>query len=118
MGVFSNIGSENFPARHPEMHVVVSLAASPAEYGTTRVLRLKLIEDGTLTLVDGSETIEIPEGGGGRRVELARIFRLRDLVFPSPGDYQISVLVDNDEEGTLPLIVSRIEGESRDGAAG
>jgi len=118
MGVFSNIRAEHFPARHPEMHVVISLAASPAEYGTRRTLRLKLInEDGSLTLVEGSQMMEIPEGGGGRRMELTRIFRLRDIVFPSPGDYQISVLVDNDEKGSLPLIVSKVEAESRGGAA-
>jgi len=117
MGVFSNIGATEFPARHPEMHVVVSLAASPSEYGSTRILRLKLInEDGSLTLIDGHEEIAVPEGKGGRRVEVSRIFKLRDIVFPCPGDYQISVLVDNDEKGSLPLVVTKIEPSPQPGA--
>ncbi len=118
MGVFSTIRAKSFPARHPEMHVVVSLAASPAEYGQTRTLHLKLInEDGSVTLVDGTETFRVPEGSGGRRVELTRIFRLRDVVFPSPGDYQISVLVDNDEKGFLPLVLTPMSVETSIGEA-
>jgi len=117
MGVFSNIRAAEFPARHPEMHVVVSLAASPSEYGSTRTLRLKLInEDGSLTLIEGHEEIVVPEGKGGRRVEISRIFKLRDIVFPCPGDYQISVLIDNDEKGSLPLVVTMAEPSPQSGA--
>ena len=49
MGIFNIIRATNFPARHPELQVIVSLNATAAEAGQTRTLSLKLLE------VDGDE---------------------------------------------------------------
>ena len=106
MGIFRNIRSSAFPARHSEMHLIVKLRPSPAEYGQTRKLTIKLMdEDGKSELVNFSRDIEIPHPAGKQRFEINQILRLRDIVFPEPGTYQFSVLVDNDEKGTLPIEV-------------
>lgn len=106
MGIFRNIYSSSFPARHPEMHLIVKLRPSPAEYGQTRKITIKLMdEDGKNELVNFSRAIEIPRPTMKQRFEINQILRLRDLVFPEPGTYQFSVLIDNDEKGTLPIEV-------------
>jgi len=106
MGIFSNMYSSTFPTRHPEMHLVIRLRPSPAEYGQTRKLTVKLIdEDGKTELLNFSRDIEIPHPTGKQHPEINQILRLRDLVFPQPGTYLFSVLVDNDEKGTLPIEV-------------
>ena len=110
MGIFSQIYASKFPVRHPEMHVIVSLSASPAEYNTTRKLTVKLMdEDGKQEILSWSRDIRVPAGSGMRRLEVNQILRLRDVVFPEPGSYQFSVLVDNDEKGTLPIFLVQRE---------
>lgn len=106
MGIFSVIHAPKFPVRHSEMHLIAKLYASPAEYNTTRKLTVKLLnEDATQELVNWSRDIRVPQGTGGQKVEINQILRLTDLVFPTPGNYQFSVLVDNDEKGTLPILL-------------
>ena len=106
MGIFRNIYSSSFPTRHPEMHLIIKLSVSPAEYGQTRKLAVKLMDDDATTeLVNFSRDIEIPQTVGRQKHEINQILKLRDIVFPKPGTYQFSVLVDNDEKGTLPIEV-------------
>lgn len=105
MGIFRNIRSSTFPVRHPEMHLVVKLRASPAEYGQTRKLTIKLMDDDAKEMMNFSRDIDIPRPTGRQQLEINQILRLRDLVFLKPGSYQFSVLIDNDEKGTLPIEV-------------
>ena len=110
MGIFGEIYSEEFPAKHSDMYLVVALAASPAEFGQKRTITIRLINaDATETLVDFSQPIVVPTATGGRRAEINSILRLRDIGFKTPGTYQFSVLVDNDEKGTLPIELIKIE---------
>ncbi|MFC2020373.1 DUF6941 family protein [Chloroflexota bacterium] len=104
MGVFRNIYSKAFPARQPEMQIIVKLRATPAEIGQTRKITIKLMDDDAKTeLVNFSRDIEVPRPAGRQQPEINQILRIRDVVFPEPGTYQFSVLVDNDEKGTLPI---------------
>ena len=105
MGIFSIIYSTGFPLMWPQMHLIVKLIASPAEYGAKRKLLIKLLnEDATQEIVNWSREFQVPQGTG-QRVEINQILRLNTLVFPAPGDYQFSVMVDNDEKGVLTLHV-------------
>jgi len=109
MGVFDRISAADFPARHPEMVLVMKLSAGPAEYGGTRKLVVKLLdEDATQELVDWSRDIDVPPGSGGP-VEINQFLKLRDLVFPVEGVYTFYVLVDDDEKGTLPITLARTD---------
>lgn len=105
MGIFGTLYSKKFPARHPEMHLITKLSARPAEYDTTHKLTIKLLnEDATQVIVNWSRDLQVPHGTG-ENVEINQILRLTDLVFPGPGRYQFSVMVDNDEKGVLSLLV-------------
>jgi len=107
MGIFNRIFAHEFPTRQPEMHLVVKLDASPAEYDTVRKLTIKLLDEtGKQEIVNWSRDIHIPIGSGAERAEINQILRLRDVVFPTPGTYQFSVIVDKDEKETLPITVA------------
>ena len=104
MGIFNEISAPNFPARHAKMHLIAKLDAGPGEYDQTRKLTIKLLnKDATQELVNFSNDIHVARGSAGQRVEVNQILELRDIIFPSPGNYQFSVLVDNDEKGALPI---------------
>lgn len=110
MGIFSKIFAHEFPTRQPEMHLIVKLDASPAEYDTDRKLTIKLLDEtGKQEIVNWSRDIHVPMGSGAERAEISQILRLRDVVFPKPGAYQFSVIIDKDEKGTLPITVALME---------
>ena len=109
MGMFSQINVPSFPAGHPQMFVVVQFSVPPAEYGRQFKLTVKLIDE------DGQENLSTPvldqvaPRGVGSSVYANVILRLVGVVFPKPGTYEFSVLVDGDTKGSLPLTVLQIE---------
>ena len=104
MGLFNKINARQFPWIHPEMHLVVSLVAAPSEYGMKRQLTIKLMdEDASKTLMTLSGEVQIPQGEGGRAVEINSIFKLNNVKFPDAGTYQFAILVDHDEMGTFRI---------------
>jgi hypothetical protein len=110
MGIFRTINAETCPTRQPEMYFITTLTAGAGEFGRAATVGVKLMDSSAKqTLVDFSQQIVVPTAEGGRRAEVNVIVRLRDVVFPDFGAYQFSVLVDNDEKGTLPIEVNKIQ---------
>ena len=106
MGIFSNIDAPKFPVRHSEMHIIAKLVASPAEYGQTRKLTIRIMDsDAHQQVLEWSREIDVPSGSG-QKVEINQILRLRDVIFPKPGAYGIYVLVNEDHKLTLDFTVT------------
>ncbi len=104
MGIFTNIYAPKFPAVHPEFYLIAQLKASPAEYGRDCTIGIKLIDqDATEELVSLSIPRHVPHSERGIRVSLNQIARFPGLVFPKPGMYEFSILVDNDLKGSLAI---------------
>ncbi len=108
MGIFTEVLCSEFPATHPDLSLVAGLTASPAEYGRQRQVTFKLMDE------DGQEVLKeltIPATPAEGNRNLWFIIRMRDLVFERPGTYQFSLLVDNDEKGSIPLQVRGLSQE-------
>lgn len=73
MGIFREINSFSFPARHPSMHLVINLAAEPEEYGISRKLTVKLIDADGKEILSLSGPVNVPKGEGGRWPEVNAI---------------------------------------------
>lgn len=111
MGIFNNIRSTDFPARHPELQLIISFNATPAEAGQTRNLTVRLLEiDGEDVLPVMTREFTVPEYQR-RPIEVNHIIKIRDIVFPQEGSYEFRVLVDDDDKGSYSFTVSRIENE-------
>jgi hypothetical protein len=109
MGIFNNINATNFPAAHPEMYLVAQLSARASEYGRKFKLGIKLLnEDASKVIIDFQGDAEVPTGRNGLPVNMNIMLRLVNTVFPEPGTYGFSVLVDGDEKGTLPIEVIQL----------
>ena len=109
MGIFNIIRATNFPARHPELQVIISLNATAAEAGQTRTLSLRLLEvDGDDVLPEMSREFEVP-AYQGRPIEVNHIIKIRDIVFPKAGPYEFRVLVDGDDKGFYSFQVGEVE---------
>jgi hypothetical protein len=109
MGIFREINAYNFPARHPSMHLVLSLRAELGEYGVDRNLIVKLLDADGNEIMNLSGQLSVPKGGGGIVPEVNAILELKDVIFQKPGPYQFVVLVDKDYKGDLTISVNKVE---------
>ena len=116
LGTFANINASKFPTRHPEMQLVLRFEASPAEASTKKKLEVKILdEDGQQVGAAGGEFL-VPTAEGGRRIRMQTLMRLRDTVFPKPGDYTFAILIDGKTEAEVPLSLTLLgEGETNNG---
>ena len=106
LGAFNNIRASKFPARHPQMQLVLGMDASPAEVGMKKKLEVQMLnEDGEkVGGMEGEITIP-PPAKSGERVHMQLTLQLIDTVFPKEGRYQVVVLVDGNTGAEIPLSV-------------
>lgn|SRR5574341_1550640 len=109
IGIFNDINSYNFPARHPSMHIVAKLAPDLSEYGQRRMFTVILMDADGNHVMELSGEFEVPRGQGGRKPEVNIILNLKDIILPTPGRYQFVLLVDKDQKDELTLYVNQIE---------
>jgi len=109
MGIFNDVYSYQFPARHSSMHLVAKLGAELGEYGQARDFTVKLLDADGNPIFDLSGQFQIPKGEQGRKPEVNLILELKDIVFPTEGVYQFVLLVDRDHKGELSLYVNKLD---------
>ena len=110
MGIFNNIYTQIFPARHSSMHLIAKLGAELGEYGQTRDFTVVLLDEDGNQIFDLSGQIQIPMGGRGIKPEVNIILELKDIVFPKPGIYQFVFFVEKDHKGEISLYVNQVDG--------
>ncbi len=109
MGIFSEIYSAKFPARHSSMYVVLSMTPELGEFGETRQLSVRLYDPEGNELINMSAQVQLPMPMHGRKPTINAIYNLRDIFFPKPGPYQFVVLVDRDHKAELSVNVNQVE---------
>ena len=106
LGNFADITASEFPARHPEMQLVLRMEASPAEIGMHKKLEMQLLDEDGGKISGFSADFEVPEPAkSGEPVNIQLITRIVDTVFPKAGKYAIYVLIDGKTEARVPLTV-------------
>lgn len=104
MGIFDTIYAEAFPAVHLELRIVVKFRFSAGERGSTKTTRIILLDPDGNEISSGGGAINIPKDAP-LTPEVNNIGVFRGVVFPKPGDYSFSVLVNDDEKARIPLHV-------------
>jgi len=111
MGIFTDIYAPTFPVIHPSMFLVVKLSPDFPEYGQQRKLTIALVdEDGKLEIAKITGDIAVPMPVGGHKPEINLTVELKGIVFPKPGRYQFTVLVDKDFKGSHSIEVQQASG--------
>jgi hypothetical protein len=104
MGIFGSITANSLPTVHPEMHIVAQLSANASEYGRHFKLSIKLLdEDASRELVSFNDEVTVPSGERGLPARMNFNLRLVNVQFESAGTYEVVVLVDGDQKGSVPL---------------
>lgn len=109
MGIFEEVHSFDFPARHSSMHLIARLAAELGEYGATRDFTIKLLDEDAVQLMEVKGELQVPIGHRGRKPQVNIILELKDIVFPKPGTYQFALFIDKDHKCETTLYVNQIE---------
>jgi hypothetical protein len=105
MGIFRSIRATTFPARHPQMSLVIKLEGELGEEGQDREIKIILREDDGKELLFTTGTVKVPPSKSGLRPEINLIMNYRDIVFPKPGLYQFVLMADKDYKGDCSLEV-------------
>lgn len=115
MGAFDVIHARQFPALHPQMHLVFRIEANPAEAGSTRKLEIKLMaEDGqTLLSLEAELRLEAKDPTPlGEMLRSNHIIGLQAVRFEKPGAYQFAILINGDVKAIVPLKIQTIQSPS------
>ena len=107
MGIFNEISAREFPVVHPEMRVIVSLAATPAEAGVERHFAVKLLDEDGQEMLEWARDIKVPPYQG-KPIIMNQILRFVGVGFPKAGEYAFNCLVDNDYKGRAPIYVVQV----------
>ena len=104
LGAFDNINASSFPAVHAAMVLVIGLTASPAEYGHTRLCRIRLLDADANQLLAIEGDLEVNQPSDLAAPHSVYIpFPIPPITFPHAGDYAFHILIDDDEKATVPF---------------
>ena len=107
LGNFAQLNASTYPARHPEMQLVVRLEASPAETGGQKKLEIRAIDEDGNVVGSGLEAeIVVPAAPSpGERIQMQLMIRMVDVTFTKAGRYVFAILIDGRTEAEVPLKV-------------
>lgn len=107
MGIFQEINAPSLPFPLPQMFLVLTFEAGPAEFGSQKQLRIVLLDS------DGNERIalegevQVPRPTRrGRRAYINEAIGLAGVPFEKAGDYAFAILVGGETKETVPLHVN------------
>lgn len=112
MGIFEVIHAQSFPARHPQMQLIMRFESDPAEAGTTKDVEVQLVdEDGKKLMSIGGE-ITLGQGRPGEPITTNQILTLNNMGFEKPGDYEFKILIQEEVRATVRLKVVQMTPQS------
>lgn len=107
LGIFDQVNPPSLPYVHPNMYLVIIYNASPAESGVTKDVNVVMMDaDGNQMISLQQQVTVPPPSHPGSRVQINQLMALAGVKFNTSGDYQFSVLIDNDEKGSVSLRVN------------
>ena len=114
MGMFDQLHPTRLPLRLTQMFVVVGYEVGPAEFDLDKIVRVVLLTEDGRQLLSVEQLVHTPRSEvAATRASIYQIMALNGIEFQSVGAYSFSLLVDNDEKGTLPLYVNNPEEPPR-----
>ena len=93
IGIFNNINSSSFPARHPKMFLVYLLEGSTSEKGILEGQLLLKDPSGNILIQMNGLQFKFEGGNNGLPINSNFIIELNDQIFPKPGKYQFELII-------------------------
>jgi hypothetical protein len=107
MGIFQEVNAPSLPYPLPQMYLVMSFSAGPAEFDTQRQIRIVLLRADGQQILNLEGQMQVPQPARpGSRAYINETIGLAGVTFDQAGDYGLSILVGGDEKATVPLHVN------------
>jgi hypothetical protein len=107
MGIFQEVNAPLLPFPLPQMYLVLTFEAGPAEFATFRDMRVVLLRSDGEMLLELHGQLEVPRPSReGSRAYMNEAIGLAGITFPQAGDYAFHILVGGDEKAVVPLHVN------------
>lgn len=106
-GGIDTLFAKAVPVRHPTLGVAFRLTLSPAELGRTHELEILLVnaDGGRIATVKAKIPAERPVQTTGWPVTVPLAINFAQIEFPTFGDYQFELMVNNSSINTIPFRV-------------
>ena len=107
MGIFQEVNPPVLPFQLPQMYLVVSFEAGPAEFNSVKNIRIALLDsDGNERLaLEGRVQVPRPPRPGSRAF-INQTIGLNGVSFERAGDYEFAILIGGETRGTAALHVN------------
>ena len=106
LGIFDQLHTPTFPARHPKMALVLRFSAPITETGRHEIeITLKDPSGSELMRLEGHLHLGPGPGTTVGGIRVPHVLNMDGLVFPNPGAYAFDVRVDGVHHVSLALIV-------------
>jgi hypothetical protein len=109
MGIFTDITSVSYPARHPTMFLVLKFALELGELDQTRSLRVEMRDQDGEAVHTLSMPFEVKSNERGKRPDTNFIIQLNDTVFPKLGSYEFCVYLDDEHMGDISVNANLVQ---------
>ncbi len=107
MGIFQEVNPPVLAFALPQMYLVVSFVAGPAEFGSVKNIRIVLLDNDGNEMLALEAQAQVPRPPRpGRRAFINQVIGLNGITFQRPGDYAFSILVGGETKETVGLHVN------------
>lgn len=104
IGIFDHLSAQQFPAVHPSCDLALGIEMAESEIGQPAQIRLKIVDADGLSSMDEAVINHLVNGPIPEwRHTSPVIVKLHNLVFSSPGDYELQVWLQNVLAASLSL---------------
>jgi hypothetical protein len=107
MGIFQEVNPPVLPFQLPQMFLVVSFEAGPAEFDSMKNIRVALLD------IDGSEMlalegqVQVPRPPRpGRRAFINQVIGLNGVRFERSGGHEFAILIGGETRGTASVHIN------------
>mgnify|MGYP001169672032 FL=1 len=107
MGIFTTINAAQIPVVHPQMKLVTQFELDASEAGQHQ-MRITLVDDDGHEQFTIAALVNIQHPHDGRPVLMNQIFDLASLSFPTFGNYEFRILLDDEIAAEVPLTVAHL----------
>jgi hypothetical protein len=107
MGIFQEVNPPVLPFPLPQMFLVVSFEAGPAEFGSVKNVRIALLDSDGNEMLALEGQVQVPRPPKpGRRAFINQVIGLNGVRFERPGGHEFSILIGGETRGTASLHVN------------
>jgi hypothetical protein len=118
MGIFQEVNPPFLPFPLPQMYLVVSFEAGPAEFDSVKNIRIALLDHDGNEMLALEGQVQVPRSPRpGSRAYVNQVIGLNGVAFERSGGYEFAILIGGETRGTVALHINEPMNELNSGGS-